>query len=200
MFCLLLNDCCFLSNNYPILGFHHLLSLPAEAGPLFSEGYLYLFWITTVFVVGFFLCGKKLSTAGCQILLPVFYLTSTFQGRPWLRLGIKLQSFWVLRLSIKFTEALGWETVMPWLSFKDLACTCYDVKHQTPLLSLLIWELFLPRASNVSIAALFSGSTVRVFSVPGVDTDELDSNVDDWEEETVEFFINEEIITLAEPE
>ncbi|OXB67578.1 hypothetical protein ASZ78_004696 [Callipepla squamata] len=34
----------------------------------------------------------------------------------------------------------------------------------------------------------------------GVDTDELDSNVDDWEEETVEFFINEEIITLAEPE
>uniref|UniRef100_A0A670K1Q9 Eukaryotic translation initiation factor 3 subunit B n=1 Tax=Podarcis muralis TaxID=64176 RepID=A0A670K1Q9_PODMU len=34
----------------------------------------------------------------------------------------------------------------------------------------------------------------------GVDTDELDSNVDDWEEETVEFFINEEIITVAEPE
>uniref|UniRef100_A0A8B9QG11 Eukaryotic translation initiation factor 3 subunit B n=1 Tax=Apteryx owenii TaxID=8824 RepID=A0A8B9QG11_APTOW len=34
----------------------------------------------------------------------------------------------------------------------------------------------------------------------GVDTDELDSNVDDWEEETVEFFINEEIITIAEPE
>ncbi|PKU32160.1 kinesin-like protein kif19 [Limosa lapponica baueri] len=34
----------------------------------------------------------------------------------------------------------------------------------------------------------------------GVDTDELDSNVDDWEEETVEFFINEEIITLAEPD
>ncbi|XP_042294217.1 eukaryotic translation initiation factor 3 subunit B isoform X2 [Sceloporus undulatus] len=34
----------------------------------------------------------------------------------------------------------------------------------------------------------------------GVDTDELDSNVDDWEEETVEFFINEEIITVVEPE
>uniref|UniRef100_A0A8C9LAJ6 Eukaryotic translation initiation factor 3 subunit B n=1 Tax=Pavo cristatus TaxID=9049 RepID=A0A8C9LAJ6_PAVCR len=32
----------------------------------------------------------------------------------------------------------------------------------------------------------------------GVDTDELDSNVDDWEEETVEFFINEEIITLSQ--
>ena len=34
----------------------------------------------------------------------------------------------------------------------------------------------------------------------GVDTDELDSNVDDWEEETVEFFINEEIITVVEQE
>ncbi|XP_034293772.1 eukaryotic translation initiation factor 3 subunit B [Pantherophis guttatus] len=34
----------------------------------------------------------------------------------------------------------------------------------------------------------------------GVDTDELDSNVDDWEEETVEFFINEEIITVVEAE
>jgi len=32
----------------------------------------------------------------------------------------------------------------------------------------------------------------------GVDTDELDSNVDDWEEETIEFFINEEIIPLGE--
>lgn len=42
--------------------------------------------------------------------------------------------------------------------------------------------------------------SVDVFSIAGVDTDELDSNVDDWEEETVEFFINEEIITLAEPE
>lgn len=33
---------------------------------------------------------------------------------------------------------------------------------------------------------------------PGVDTDELDSNVDDWEEETIEFFINEEIIPLGD--
>uniref|UniRef100_A0AAY5K9R5 Eukaryotic translation initiation factor 3 subunit B n=1 Tax=Esox lucius TaxID=8010 RepID=A0AAY5K9R5_ESOLU len=32
----------------------------------------------------------------------------------------------------------------------------------------------------------------------GVDTDELDSNIDDWEEETIEFFINEEIIPLGE--
>lgn len=32
----------------------------------------------------------------------------------------------------------------------------------------------------------------------GVDTDELDSNTDDWEEETIEFFINEEIIPLGE--
>ncbi|TKS85843.1 Eukaryotic translation initiation factor 3 subunit B [Collichthys lucidus] len=32
----------------------------------------------------------------------------------------------------------------------------------------------------------------------GVDTDERDSNVEDWEEETIEFFINEEIIPLGE--
>lgn len=34
--------------------------------------------------------------------------------------------------------------------------------------------------------------------VLGVDSDELDSNVDDWEEETIEFFINEEIIPLGD--
>ncbi|MBN3271543.1 EIF3B factor, partial [Polyodon spathula] len=32
----------------------------------------------------------------------------------------------------------------------------------------------------------------------GVDTDELDSNVEDWEEETIEFFVTEEIIRLGE--
>ncbi|KAK9980676.1 hypothetical protein ABG768_000267 [Culter alburnus] len=32
----------------------------------------------------------------------------------------------------------------------------------------------------------------------GVDTDELDSNVEDWEEETIEFFISEEIISLGD--
>ena len=33
----------------------------------------------------------------------------------------------------------------------------------------------------------------------GVDTDELESNVDDWEEEeTIEFFINEEIIPIGD--
>lgn len=58
----------------------------------------------------------------------------------------------------------------------------------------------MPRPSNLSLAALFHAFSFNVFSIPGVDTDELDSNVDDWEEETVEFFINEEIITLAEPE
>ena len=35
-------------------------------------------------------------------------------------------------------------------------------------------------------------------NLAGVDTDELDSNVDDWEEETIEFFINEEIIPLGD--
>uniref|UniRef100_A0A4W3JH05 Eukaryotic translation initiation factor 3 subunit B n=1 Tax=Callorhinchus milii TaxID=7868 RepID=A0A4W3JH05_CALMI len=34
----------------------------------------------------------------------------------------------------------------------------------------------------------------------GVDTDELDSNVDDWEEETIEFFVTEEIIPLGDQE
>lgn len=34
----------------------------------------------------------------------------------------------------------------------------------------------------------------------GVDTDELDSNVEDWEEETIEFFISEEIIPLGDLE
>ncbi|XP_056265440.1 eukaryotic translation initiation factor 3, subunit Ba [Pseudoliparis swirei] len=32
----------------------------------------------------------------------------------------------------------------------------------------------------------------------GMDSDELDSNVEDWEEETIEFFINEEIIPLGD--
>lgn len=58
----------------------------------------------------------------------------------------------------------------------------------------------MPGPSDLSIAALFDAFSVNVSSIAGVDTDELDSNVDDWEEETVEFFINEEIITLAEPE
>lgn len=37
-----------------------------------------------------------------------------------------------------------------------------------------------------------------VMCPPGVDTDELDSNVDDWEEETIEFFINEEVIPFGD--
>lgn len=34
--------------------------------------------------------------------------------------------------------------------------------------------------------------------ISGVDTDELDSNVEDWEEETIEFFISEDIIPFGE--
>lgn len=37
-----------------------------------------------------------------------------------------------------------------------------------------------------------------VMCPPGVDTDELDSNVDDWEEETIEFFISEEVIPFGD--
>uniref|UniRef100_A0A7N8YIA2 Eukaryotic translation initiation factor 3 subunit B n=1 Tax=Mastacembelus armatus TaxID=205130 RepID=A0A7N8YIA2_9TELE len=40
--------------------------------------------------------------------------------------------------------------------------------------------------------------SIRLELRGGVDTDELDSNVDDWEEETIEFFINEEIIPLGD--
>lgn len=47
---------------------------------------------------------------------------------------------------------------------------------------------------------LVSEPYLKMFSLyrSGVDTDELDSNVDDWEEETIEFFINEEIIPLGD--
>lgn len=38
------------------------------------------------------------------------------------------------------------------------------------------------------------------FVLSGVDTDELDSNVDDWEEETIEFFVTEEVIPLGNQE
>lgn len=48
--------------------------------------------------------------------------------------------------------------------------------------------------------SVFRSFPLNFSSFLGVDTDELDSNVDDWEEETVEFFINEEIITVAEAE
>uniref|UniRef100_A0A3Q4H433 Eukaryotic translation initiation factor 3 subunit B n=1 Tax=Neolamprologus brichardi TaxID=32507 RepID=A0A3Q4H433_NEOBR len=40
--------------------------------------------------------------------------------------------------------------------------------------------------------------SIRLELRGGVDTDELDSNVDDWEEETIEFFINEEIIPIGD--
>lgn len=46
--------------------------------------------------------------------------------------------------------------------------------------------------------AASQGSACSVFS--GVDTDELDSNVDDWEEETIEFFVTEEVIPLGSQE
>lgn len=46
---------------------------------------------------------------------------------------------------------------------------------------------------------LFMGDLVNiVMCPPGVDSDERDSNVDDWEEETIEFFINEEVIPFGD--
>lgn len=89
---------------------------------------------------------------------------------------------------------------MPWLSFDEFSR--YFLHFKAPNTSYFTGGLRKVSAKrrNLSIDALFDAFSVNVFSIPGVDTDELDSNVDDWEEETVEFFINEEIITLAEPE
>lgn len=89
---------------------------------------------------------------------------------------------------------------MPWLSLNEFSM--YFVRFKAPNTSYFTAGLRTVSAKrrNLSIDALFDAFSVNVFSIPGVDTDELDSNVDDWEEETVEFFINEEIITLAEPE
>lgn len=52
------------------------------------------------------------------------------------------------------------------------------------------WALLVRIHLRVSLLSHFSG----------VDTDELDSNVDDWEEETIEFFVTEEIIPLGNQE
>lgn len=60
-----------------------------------------------------------------------------------------------------------------------LLCSPSPITHPDPSL--------LPGAKSLAFVYL-----------SGVDTDELDSNVDDWEEETIEFFINEEIIPLGD--
>lgn len=68
-----------------------------------------------------------------------------------------------------------------------------------------------PRQGPVVRAAWLCACSLRLRSAPpalchpsvpplGVDTDELDSNVDDWEEETIEFFVTEEIIPLGSQE
>lgn len=49
-----------------------------------------------------------------------------------------------------------------------------------------------------SILEYFDPQLTSYVFLKGVDTDELDSNVDDWEEETIEFFINEEIIPIGD--
>lgn len=68
------------------------------------------------------------------------------------------------------------------------------------------WQLIVNR--NVIIVTALPRGWVWVlnysshhwifWSFPGVDTDELESNIDDWEEETIEFFINEEIIPIGD--
>jgi len=51
-----------------------------------------------------------------------------------------------------------------------------------------------PRGLNT----IYSSHHWIFWSFLGVDTDELDSNIDDYEEETIEFFINEEIIPIGD--
>lgn len=91
------------------------------------------------------------------------------------------------------------------VSTDGFACNMLEVSDYVKIpfiLKVLLCCVFSFLANALGIFA----SLVEVFRTnassfpPGVDTDELDSNVDDWEEETVEFFINEEIITIAEPE
>ncbi|CAL8271732.1 eukaryotic translation initiation factor 3, subunit Ba [Gadus morhua] len=51
---------------------------------------------------------------------------------------------------------------------------------------------------EAAVQTLLEQKDLRLELRGGVDTDELDSNVEDWEEETIEFFINEEIIPLGD--
>lgn len=59
-------------------------------------------------------------------------------------------------------------------------------------------EVGLLRALATSLVMVADFLANIVMCPPGVDTDELDSNVDDWEEETIEFFINEEVIPFGD--
>lgn len=88
---------------------------------------------------------------------------------------------------------------MPCLSLNDISMSLLWFKATNSSYFSAVLST-IPSKSIKSFLCCLVWDSVNTFSIPGVDTDELDSNVDDWEEETVEFFINEEIITLAEPE
>lgn len=53
-------------------------------------------------------------------------------------------------------------------------------------------------ARHPARSALYREIADIVTCLPAVDTDELESNVDDWEEETIEFFISEEVIPFGD--
>lgn len=65
-----------------------------------------------------------------------------------------------------------------------------------------VWRVCGPGLNPVALAQLLPCAR-PLWPLPvllGVDTDELDSNVDDWEEETIEFFVTEDIIPLGSQE
>ncbi|MGH0122312.1 UNVERIFIED_CONTAM: hypothetical protein FKN15_003103, partial [Acipenser sinensis] len=86
-------------------------------------------------------------------------------------------------------------TSVSWWSHKECTCVCVcvcvyeETKH--------INDSLLPLLTLCQILIHCKPTSVSLSS-SGVDTDELDSNVEDWEEETIEFFVNEEIIPLGE--
>lgn len=70
----------------------------------------------------FFLMGESSHIAACQILIPVFYLTSLrFNASIALTVRWDCEQIWVLHLTRKSTKAPWWETVMPWLSFHEFS-------------------------------------------------------------------------------
>lgn len=60
------------------------------------------------------------------------------------------------------------------------------------------WDLSLLSHSLLTCLWGFFLRVLKFLCHVGVGTDEPDSNVDDWEEETIEFFINEEIIPIGD--
>jgi len=82
-------------------------------------------------------------------------------------------------------------------SFREAAQQTYR-DQKSARLELRGGETPLALRTRRSLSVRKEATDMRVCPPPGMDSDELDSNVEDWEEETIEFFINEEIIPLGD--